>query len=60
MKNLHGFDDGLCGNVHLQSLRLGTMENGVPRDDGSLSDGFSPPPELKYSYGDVKVKMKPV
>ena len=57
--NWHGFGDGFRGNVRLQSLHLGMMENGVPRDDGSLSDGFSPPSELKYSYGVVKMKMKP-
>jgi len=59
MKNCHGFYDGLCVNVRLQSLHLGTMENDVLRDDGFPSDGSSPPPELKYSYGDVKMKMKP-
>jgi len=42
MKNWHGFDGGLYGNVRLQSLHLGTMESGVLCDDGFLSDGFSP------------------
>jgi len=54
-----GFCDEWSGSVHLQSLHCGTTAICVLPDDGFPSDGFSPPPELKYSSCGVMMKMKP-